>query len=404
MANPATGSAEMPDWRRAAVMLMLMAIAMQIAFATWWNLLNNFAIEEIGFTGREIGIQQSIREIPGFLAFTAIFLLLFIREQSFALVSLAVMAVGIAATGYFPTIVGLYVTTLIMSVGFHYYETAHQSLSLQWLPRSEAPRVMGRIVGMASFAKLGVFGFIFVGWSYLGLDYSTLFTMAGLVALLIVVWLVMAFPAFKQTVPQHKKLILRKRYWLYYALTFMSGARRQIFIVFAGFLMVERFGYDVHEIAGLFIINSAFSMVFSPVIGELIARFGERRILTLEYIGLIGIFTAYAFVSDPWVAASLYVLDHAFFAMAIAMKTYFQKIADPADIAPTTGVAFTINHIAAVIIPVIFGLIWLVSPAAVFLAGAAMAAVSLALARLVPMDPDMGRETIVPRLNSVPAE
>ena len=133
-------------------------------------------------------------------------------------------------------------------------------------------------------------------------------------------------------------------------------------------------------------------MVLAPKIGGLIARFGERRALTFEYIGLIGVFVTYAFVENATLAAVLYVIDHAFFALAIAMKTYFQKIADPADIAPTAGVAFSINHIAAVVIPALFGLIWLVNPSLVFLLGAGMAAISLALSRLIPTHPEEGRE------------
>jgi len=162
--------------------------------------------------------------------------------------------------------------------------------------------------------------------------------------------------------------------------------------VFAGFLMVERFGYEVHEVAALFFLNSAANMILAPKIGKLIGRFGERTALTVEYVGLIAVFTTYAFVTNAVVAGGLYVIDHAFFAIAIAMRTYFQKIADPADIAPTAGVSFTINHIAVVVIPVCFGLLWLWSPAAVFLAGAAMAAVSLFLARLVPSAPVPGSE------------
>ena len=163
-------------------------------------------------------------------------------------------------------------------------------------------------------------------------------------------------------------------------------------MVFAAFLMVERFGFKLHEVAGVAIANGILTIVLAPMIGKWIVRFGERRILTLEYIGLIGVFIAYAFVSNWWVAIALYLIDHAFFSMAIAMKTYFQKIADPADIAPTAGVAFTINHIAAVFIPVLFGVLWLYSPAAVFLAGAGMAFLSLLLAQIVPRVPDEGNE------------
>jgi predicted MFS family arabinose efflux permease len=133
-------------------------------------------------------------------------------------------------------------------------------------------------------------------------------------------------------------------------------------------------------------------MLFATRIGTMIGRFGERNTLCFEYTGLIAVFMAYAFVENALVAAFLYIIDHAFYAFAIAMKTYFQKIADPADIAPTSGVAFTINHIAAVGIPATFGFIWLVSPSAVFMIGAGMAVLSLVLALMVPRHPVPGHE------------
>jgi MFS family permease len=396
-ADPAT----MTGWRSPVVLLMIMAGAMQLSFAGWWNLMNNFAVQELAFTGREIGIQQSIREIPGFLSFAAIFLLLIMREQTLAYVSLALLGIGVAATGYFPTAMGFYLTTLIMSIGFHYYETMAQSLSLQWLPKATAAASMGKIISVGAFAQLIAYGLIFLGWKMFDLSFTIVFLLAGGLTLVVLVFLIIAYPKFREGVPQHKKIILRKRYWLYYALTFMAGARRQIFTVFAGFLMVERFGYDVHEVAGLFLLNGVFSMLLAPKIGQLIVRFGERKALVLEYIGLIGVFVSYAFVTNANVAAALYVIDHAFFAIAIAIKTYFQKIADPADIAPTAGVAFTINHIAAVFIPVLFGIVWLYSPTAVFLVGAAMAGVSLVLASLIPTTPAPGNEVAFGRSKAV---
>jgi MFS family permease len=193
-------------------------------------------------------------------------------------------------------------------------------------------------------------------------------------------------------------MVLRRRYWLYYALQFMGGARRQVFVVFAGFMMVERFGYEVHQITTLYLINLVANIIFAPLMGRAVGYFGERRTLGFEYIGLIVVFLSYGGVYYlGWgvvVAAVLYVLDHLFFGLALAMKTYFQKIADPADIAPTAAVAFTINHIAAVFLPVVLGLLWLVSPAAVFFLAAGMAGVSLCLAMLIPRHPAPGNETI----------
>lgn len=104
--------------------------------------------------------------------------------------------------------------------------------------------------------------------------------------------------------------------------------------------------------------------------------------MLLEYFGLIVIFISYAYVQTSWVAAVLYVADHLFFSMAIGINSYFHKIADPKNIASTAGVSFTINHVAAVVIPVLFGLLWMYSSSAVFLAGAGMAIASLGLAFL----------------------
>ncbi len=397
------GSITAGGWRRPEIVLLLMTAASAMSFATWMALLNNFAIERASFTGAEMGILQSIREIPGFLSFAVVFLLLLVREQALALLSLAVLGIGIAMTGFFPTILGLYLTTVIMSLGYHYYETVQASLSLQWISKKDAPQALGRIIAANSFAGLVAFALVYAAFDLAGLDFKWVYLLGGCITVAAVFFVWLAFPRFPQAVEQNKHMVLRRRYWLYYLLTFMAGARRQIFIVFAGFLMVEKFGYSVGEITLLFLLNGALNVIFAPRIGRLIGRWGERRALTAEYIGLIAVFTGYAFVENANIAAGLYVIDHLFFAMAIAIKTYFQKIADPADIAPTAGVGFTINHAAAVVIPAAFGFLWLVSPAAVFLAGSAMAAASLVLARLIPPAPAPGNEAVFSRARAVAA-
>jgi hypothetical protein len=372
--------------------LILVTVAASLAFSVWQVLLNNFAIEQAAFTGREIGILQSLREVPGFLAFMVIFVLLVLREQTFALLSVVLLGAGVAITGFLPSEYGLYFTTVLMSIGFHYLYTIQQSLTLQWIDTVRAPLVMGRLSAASSVAAVVAFGSVWLGMEYLDLEYRWLYLAAGGLGVIIALAAWLVFPQFAHKVPQRKHLLMRKRYWLFYALIFMSGARRQIFVVFAGFLMVEKFGFSAANIALLFLFNHVINAAVAPRIGRLIMRYGERLALSLEYAGLIIIFTAYAVVEVAWVAALLYIFDHILFAMAIAIKTYFQKIADPADIASTAGVSFTINHIAAVVIPVTFGIIWLYSPPIVFLAGAGMAFVSLLLARFVPNNPKEGNE------------
>ncbi|EHS1184970.1 MFS transporter [Vibrio vulnificus] len=380
-------------WQTPQNFLLLISIIVPIAFSTWMALLNNFVIEKAQFDGADIGLLQSVREIPGFLAFTVVFVLLFVREQRFMLISLAMLTLGTALTGFFPSLFGLLATTLLMSTGFHYFETLKQSLSLQWLSKEEAPEMLGKLVSIGALASLVTYGAIWLLLEVWQLSFQMVYLLAGGVGFVLVMVMAFAFPQFQTTVVQNKKLVLRKRYWLYYALTFMSGARRQIFTVFAGFLMVEKFGYSAADITLLFLANYLFNFLFAKRIGRFIGVVGERKALTFEYVGLIFVFVGYALVQSAEWAAALYIIGHLFFALALAIKTYFQKIADPADMASTAGVAFTINHIAAVVIPVTFGVIWLVSPASVFYIGAFMAAISLLLSFNIPAKPEEGNET-----------
>ncbi|MGF1734691.1 MFS transporter [Photobacterium satsumensis] len=383
------------SWKTPQNFLILISIIVPVAFSSWQALLNNFVIEEAAFTGADIGLLQSVREIPGFLAFTAVFVLMFIREQRFMILSLAMLTLGVAITGFFPSVSGLLMTTLLMSTGFHYFETLKQSLSLQWLSKDEAPEVLGKLISVGALASLCTYGSLWLMLEQFELPFKWVYLITGVAAFGILIFVATAFPQFKSETAQTKKLVFRKRYWLYYALTFMSGARRQIFIVFAGFLMVEKFGYSAADITLLFLINYLFNWLFAKKIGRFIGQVGERKALVFEYVGLIVVFAGYAIVEQAEVAAILYVVDHLFFALALAMKTYFQKIADPADMASTAGVAFTINHIAAVVIPVSFGLLWLTSPSSVFLAGAVMAGVSLLLSLNIPSKPKEGNEVRV---------
>jgi hypothetical protein len=363
--------------RTKKVFLILTAIVMSFAFAGWMALLNNFVIEKANFSGVEIGYLQSLREIPGFLAFTAVFLLLAMTEQRLALVSLALLTIGVAITGLFPFEYGLYATTVLMSVGFHYFEAINQSLQLQYLSKDEAPVVLGQLISWKSGASLAAYAVIWLAFNVFVTEYSVIYMLFGVISFLLLVVIMTSFPTFTSHTEQHKHLVLRKRYWLFYLLTFLGGARRQIFVVFAGFMMVEKFGYDVSDIAALYIINHLLNIYLGPKIGKLIGNIGERKALTLEYTGLIFVFVGYALVENATIAAGLYVIDHLFFAMAIAIKTFFQKIADPADMASTAGVSFSINHIAAVILPAMLGLVWMVNPAMVFYVGAGLALVSL---------------------------
>ncbi|MBP1728808.1 MAG: major facilitator superfamily 1 [Deltaproteobacteria bacterium] len=377
-------SANQPMFRFLAVLTAASMAGLQ----GYTILFNNFAVETVHLEGLHVGLIQSVREIPGFLALTAIYVMLVIREHRLAAFSISLLGLGVALTGLFPSFGGVAVTTLIMSFGFHYYETVNQSLTLQYFSTHQSPLVMGRLRSLAaitsiiSAALIWCLGFV--------MSYSGIFMAVGGTVFVAGIWAAFQDPTHAGVPPQKLRMFLKRRYWLYYLLTFMSGARRQIYMVFSMFLLVKEFHFSVQTITALFIINNFINWIINPMIGRAINAFGERTLCTLEYAGVIAVFLTYAYASSPWVVGGMYIIDYILFNFAVAIRTYFQKIAAPEDIAPTSAVGFTINHIAAVFLPALGGYLWMINYRIPFIMGAVLGFVSLIAAQFIRVPPPHG--------------
>ncbi len=363
--------------------LIILTICSTAGLQCWRTLFDNFSVTVVGLDGHHIGLLQSVREIPGFLALIVTYVILIIKEHKLSALSVILLGSGVFLTGFLPSFSGLIFTTIVMSFGFHYYETTNQSLTLQYFDKLASPVVFSTQRKYAAAANVVVGILIFIIAPYL--SYKTMYIIFGCIIIAGGTWAMTKNPVKKDIPPQKKKLILKKRYWLYYFLTFMSGARRQIFIAFAVFLLVKKFDFSVQQITLLFILNNVINFFINPLIGKFILKYGERKLLSIEYFSLIIIFISYAFVESKLIVASLYILDHIFFNFATGIKTYFQKIADPADIAASAAVGFTINHIAAVVLPAIGGLLWMIDYRIPFLAGAVFSLISLSLVQLIKL-------------------
>ena len=372
-----------PDKQRPMLrFLLILTVASTVGLQAWRTLFNNFAVEWANLAGYHIGVIQAVREIPGFLALLAIYVMLIIREHRLSALSILILGAGVGITGFFPSYIGLAATTVLMSFGFHYYETTNQSLTLQYFDQSTAPLVFGAERSLAAVANIAVGIMVFFMSSIM--DYRMMFLVVGILVAGAGLWGMRQNPVDHELVPQRKHMVFKWRYSLFYFLTFMAGARRQIFIAFSIFLLVKIFNFSVKEVTALFVFNNIIGYFAAPLIAKAIVRFGERKILSIEYGGLVLIFLAYALTGSRWVAAGLYVFDNLLFNFSIAIRTYFQKVADPRDIAPSMAVGFTINHIAAVVLPVIGGVLWIVDYRIPFVLAAAFSLVSLVAVQRIP--------------------
>lgn len=363
--------------------LTLLVVVATVGHQAWRTLLNNFAVDQIGLSGLQMGLVQSLREVPGFLTFLIVYVLLIFKEHRLSAYSVILFGAGIIMTGLFPSFQGLLFTTFLMSLGFHYFETTRQSLVLQYFNKKQSPLVLAKWRSLSAIANIGIGAAIWILFRFTDIPMALVYMVLGILIIGFGVYSIFKDPADKELPVQHKKIIIRKKYWLFYALNFLSGARRQIFVVFAVFMLVQKYNFTVWEISALFVLNNLITWLVSPLIGKAINRFGERKMLSLEYIFLVIIFLGYAVFEFKWIAAGLYVIDHIFFNFSIGIHTFFQKTADPKDIAPSMAVSFSINHISAVIIPAIGGMLWMLNWQIPFIFGSVLAVVSLILVQLI---------------------
>jgi hypothetical protein len=346
--------------------LKFLTLAQAAAFLGWTALYTNFAVDVAGLNGQENGIVQSIRELPGLLSIGVVVLLMLFRESTLSSFSILICGLGVAASGWFPSFHGLIFWTLIMSFGFHYFEAINQSLTLQYFDLTEAPLIISRL---RSFTALGslIMGILIMIFS--NLDFRILFGLAGSMAIVASIWSIFNRPDNSGLPPQKRGLIVRKKYWLFYVLTGLSGARRQIFSVFAAFLLVEYFKFSLFQMSILLLFNNLLNWFLNPYIGMAINRVGERKLLLCKYTGVLIICLAYVFCNNPILAAGLYIVDQISFCFTVSIRTYFQKIAAREDIAPSMAMGVTVNHIVAVTVPFIGGYLWMLDRRIPFLLG-----------------------------------
>lgn len=370
------------DKRRIFTFLILSNFTLYFGFRIWQTLFNNFAVEEIGIGPASIGWVQALREVPGLMGFLVGFLALYLSESRIMGLSVILLGAGLMMTGQATNIPLLLISTLVMSFGFHFFYPCNDGLVLLAVEQEDTPRRLGQLRSLGAVAALSATGVVYLlaePWGY-----RTMFLVVGSLIILGGV-LLLAIGGAQKGLPQRRKVILRKQYWLFYVLAFLMGSRRHIFTTFAIFLLVREFGISVQTTAVLFLINSLTNVYALQMVGKWVGRIGERRMLSIAFGTLVFVFLGYAYTKSLAVLFVLFVLDNILFGFNLALTTYFQKIAVTSEeITSNLAVQQTINHIAAIIVPIIGGTAWeLFGSQMPFLLGVGIVIVSLILVQLM---------------------
>ena len=366
-----------------------MAVGAQgIFFGVLMSLFYNFVVERLGIEPHELGGLEALREVPGFL--NVLFLAAMVRfaPPIVGALSMGIMGFGLMAYAAADSVFWLAVYSFIASIGFHCWIPLEQAMALSFSPEGDKGRWLGLLRSVNSFAWLGTIGICNVAYAHVG--YGGLFVMAGGATVL---GGVAVFFAEKKKPEIQKNFVLKRRYNLYYALNFLQGLRKQVFITFAIFALVKVHGMPIETTLKLVFVNQLLLTLTASWMGRLVDRYGERTMLSVSYVGLAVVFFGYATIHHLPTLYVLYCVDNLIFFGGIALTTYLHKISPAEDLKPTLSMGVTMNHVAAVAAPLAGGFVWkYFGYEVIFFAGSALAIISLIVSQWVDPEGLLERE------------
>jgi MFS family permease len=380
------------EWNKDFKLLAVATCGVGVFFGIQLTLFNNFIVDQFGIEPHELGTLEALREVPGLLNVLMVALLIRRSPPVMGCVMLVIMGLGLMAYGGVTNVFTLAVVSFFWSIGFHGWLPLGQSMALRFSPPGNKGKWLGQLRSVESIAWLTAIGACLL--TFQTLRYQGLFFLAGAITVLGGIGLMWA--TRQGTLVEEKGFVFKRRYGVYYALNFLQGFRKQMFITFAIFALVKVHGMPVETTMILMLINQVLVALTGPLMGQMVDNWGERKMLSASYIGLALVFFGYAVIQDRPTLYVLFCIDNLIFFGGIALTTYIYKITPEEDLKPTLSMGVTMNHIAAVIAPLVGGVAWYyLGYQVIFFSGSALAIISLIVSQKVDPEGILARETTV---------
>jgi predicted MFS family arabinose efflux permease len=326
------------------------------------NIVSNYFEEVIGLEGPQFGYITAIREVPGFLLIFLTALFYRMTLQRLTSLALLVLAVGYACFGLSSSFWTVAPWVVLSSIGYHTWLQTQSALGLSLAREEHSGRILGRMASIGQAGALVAMGVVLLTFEREWLDFDSAFVMCGLFALfgaIAIYW----FPSLKdgeldELRVERQPIVFNMEYRLYYLLSLLDGARQQIFFSFGLWVLIHQYGLTVPRISGVLLATTAAAIVLTPRIGRALDRYGERILLRYVNIAFIVALAGYALVDNSIAATVCYVI-YTFIAPLAPMgaTVYLRKIAPSTELAPCLAMGLTMQHAAAVIVPIVTGYI-----------------------------------------------
>jgi predicted MFS family arabinose efflux permease len=368
-------------------MLTIAAFCFGFALNAQQNIVTNYFEDEIGLRGPQFGYITAIREVPGFLLIflTAVFYRLSLPRLTFG--ALLLLAMGYSLFGWSSSFWTVAPWVIISSIGYHTWLQTQGALAMSLAREEHSGRILGRLTAVSQVGALVAMTVMLIVFHERWISFDGAFILCGAFALLAAL-AIFGFPnlhngAVADVAQMREPIVFRREYRLYYLLNFLDGARQQIFFSFGLWVLIHRFGLNVSQVSTVLLITTTISILLTPRVGRALDTHGERVLLFYVNLAYIIALLGYAFLTVTWAAAACYVI-YAFIAPLATMgaTVYLRKIAPSADLAPSLAMGLTMQHAAAIVVPVVTGVILnYVGHQVPFLIAACLAVVTLSVSR-----------------------
>lgn len=353
---------------------------------------NNYLAQVHNVSEVTRGALEFPRELPGFLVVFIFTALLFLADTRIASVSALLVALALWGQGFLaPNIAMVVIWMFIWSTGAHLYMAITQPIALRLATKGQEGRRLGQLGSLEALGAILGMMVVYWGASRYHISFAVLFGIAGGCAMLASIGLFLIKPQPLTNVS--RRLVFKKKYFLFYILNILFGARKQIFLTFAPWVLIKVFHANIETFAILGFIGTVLSIFFRPLLGRAIDAWGERQIIIMESSVLIIISILYGF-SPNWfptqvamlIIMACFICDQLLFSVRIARTTYLARIADgPEDIASTISMGLSMDHAVSMLIPLGGGLLWAhYGYLPVFLVSGGLAICNLLVATFIP--------------------
>lgn len=335
-------------------LVYLAAFFAWMAFGIYVTTFNNFAVQSIHMNPTQLGLLESIRESPGLAMAFILALAMHIAEPTLASVGLFLIAAGFFGYTQTTTLAPLVMYSLLWSVGLHCWMPLQSAMTLSLAEEGHKGRRLGQVSGCAGLGT--AIGILAVVVFRERISFSAWYTITAIG--FVVSAVVIMFVRKDLSPPDKPRLVFKRRYLLYYVLTFLDGCRKQVFITWAPFILVNVYHSSLWHIAILMLINNVVNLAENPFVGKLVDRRGERGLLAICYLLLVGVFAGYGMVTHIYWLYALYFLDNFLYVAPIGLTSYINRIAKGDDLVPSLTMGVTTNHIGSIAVPAIGALLW----------------------------------------------